>query len=199
MIYQLSGELVHVLEDSVVLDVKGVGYQVFLALADITSLPEIDKPVRFYTYHHIREDLQSLYGFSTLSARDFFILLTSVSGIGPKLGQKIMSYTDVAMLVSAIRREDIVTLTRVPGLGKKMAERMILDLKDKLVAFQHLSSDANLAQAFQKPSIETDLALALKSLGYSSEEIRNALAKCQDKLTEELSLEDGIKVLLKYL
>jgi len=201
MIFQVSGQLSFVLDDSIVIDANGVGYQIFVPDLFKNNLPEQGTTVTVFTYHHIREDIQLLFGFETLTEKQFFITLTSVSGVGPKVALKIMSSCDTHTLTQAILKDDLVTLTRIPGLGKKTAERLIVELKDKMDQFY----TSAIPVSNQRPSSRLthdhhdDLVMALKTLGYHTEEIRRALKKAADQLENSMKLEESIKILLKHL
>ncbi|MFC1753483.1 Holliday junction branch migration protein RuvA [Thermoproteota archaeon] len=202
MIYHISGSVIEKKEDSIIIDVNGLGYQVFVASHIINRLTtESDDAIKLYTYHHIREDQQVLFGFSTLEERGLFTLLTTVSGVGPKAALKIMSNCFPAQLIKAIAGEDLSVLTSIPGIGKKMAERLIIELKDKLGS---LSTSFSVPAFSVKPKknlgdFGDDLKTALKTLGYSNDESRKAFSNALSELSEELSLEQGLKILLKHL
>jgi Holliday junction DNA helicase RuvA len=200
MIYYLSGNLVEKTNDFIVVDVGGVGYQVFIPASFSANLPDITQPVLVYTYQYIREDQNTLFGFENSVEREVFLTLTGVSGIGPKLGLKILSTCSSAQLQKAILQEDLVFMTSIPGVGKKMAEKMIIELRDKLQAFAslgHALTDNASGRLIQKP--HDDLFMAMKTLGYNQDEIKRALIKSKDALTDNSSLEDNIKIILKNL
>lgn len=195
MIYQLSGLVSELGEEFVVLEVQGVGYQVFVSQLLRETLG-IETPIKLYTYHHIREDAQTLFGFLTVEERAMFISLISVSGVGPKAGLKILSQFTLDTLIQALLTEDVASFTHVPGIGKKTAERLIIELKDKVsklalpVGLKH--------QGAPKSSIQEDVTIALRGLGYSLDEIKRAISKT-DQFHTITSLEEGIKRLLRNL
>jgi holliday junction DNA helicase RuvA len=203
MIYHLKGTLSEKNETFIILDVQGIGYQIFAASTVINNLPTLDSSLKIYIYHHIREDQQVLYGFSTKEDREIFIKLTSVSGVGPKVGIKVLSTLTSAQLTQAIITGDVLELTKVPGIGKKVAERLIIELKDKLPSIEGLSIEPSNATNLNEIQLNTeftqDLSLALKTLGYHQEEIKRALSKSKIQNSPTPSLEDGIKILLKHL
>lgn len=202
MIFQISGSLAHILDDSIVIDCHGVGYQIYVPDLLRNNLPDIGEPFTIFTYHLIREDAQLLFGFSSLTEKQLFLTLISVSGVGPKVAIKILSSCDAAMLIQCILKEDLVTLTRIPGLGKKTAERLIVELKDKMEQFHTISlptSTTPLSKSSSSPSHNNDLLMALKTLGYHTEEIRRALRSASDQLRSDMKLEESIKILLKHL
>jgi len=201
MIYQLSGKLIEKNESDIVIDIQGIGYQVFAPSTVIHSLPSLNESTTIYTFHYIREDQQVLFGFSSKEERELFIKLTSVSGIGPKVGIKILSTMTSSVLIQAIATGNVTQLTQTPGVGKKVAERLIIELKDKLpsVYTDMDQSENTISVQTQENPLKKDLTLALKTLGYHQDEIKRALAKSKDMLTDQHSLEDGIRILLKQL
>ncbi len=201
MIYFLSGNLLESTEEFIVLNVNGVGYQVYVTSVVRDNLPAYGSEMKVYTYHHIREDHQMLFGFPSPQERHFFITMTSVSGIGPKVALKFLSTLTVDQIIQAVLQADLGVLTSVSGVGKKLAERLVIELKDKLsgFAYYNFSKNASIAPKIAGGGIIDDLMLALKTLGYSGDEIKRALAQSSHQLTDGLSLEDGIKVLLKQL
>ena len=158
MIAHLRGKLAQKDPARLVVDVNGVGYEVFIPLTTYTSLPEAGSEVAIDIHTHVREDMIALYGFSTRRERTIFEKLMTISGIGPKLAVTILSGGSVEDLVAAIKRGDLARLTAIPGVGRKTGERIILELKDKLQDF---------AEAQPKSTVETDVLSALENLGYN--------------------------------
>jgi Holliday junction DNA helicase RuvA len=158
VIAHLRGKLAHKDPARIVVDVHGVGYEVFIPLTTYTAIPDSGADVSLDIHTHVREDLIALYGFSSRQERQVFERLISVSGIGPRLAVTILSGGSVESLVSAIRNGDLPRLTSIPGVGKKTAERIVVELRDKL---QDLSAEA------AKPPIESDVLSALENLGYA--------------------------------
>jgi Holliday junction DNA helicase RuvA len=171
VIAHLRGKLAHKDPARVIVDVNGVGYEVFVPLTTFTALPETGSEVSIDVHTHVREDLIALYGFSTRRERKIFEKLMTISGIGPKLAVTILSGGSVDDLVTAIRRGDLARLTAIPGVGKKTAERIILELKDKLQDF---------ADAPVKSGVEVDVLSALENLGYSRALAESALRRAVD-------------------
>jgi len=155
----------------VVVDVNGVGYEVFVPLSTFSSLPERGSDVSMDIHTHVREDIIALYGFSTRRERAVFEKLMTISGIGPKLAVTILSGGSVEDLISAIKRSDLARLTAIPGVGKKTAERIIVELKDKLQEF---------AAAPEKSGVEVDVLSALENLGYNRALAETALRRAMD-------------------
>lgn len=200
MILHLNGTIHSKGNDYVVIDVNGVGYQIFVPETIIRTVTISDTPTTIYTYHHVREDAQILYGFTSMDERQFFVTLTSVSGVGPKVGLKILSTVSTSQFVEAIIKENVNVLTTVPGVGKKMAERLILELKDKLPSTYHVDAVASSATVVsQAPQTDDDLFQAMRTLGYSNDEIKRAYHKAAMELSDTTHLESSIKVLLKHL
>jgi len=158
VIARLRGKLAEKEPARVVIDVGGVGYEVFIPTTTFTAMPSAGAEVSLDIHTHVREDALSLYGFSSRQERRVFERLISISGIGPKLAVTILSGGSVEGLVGAIRRGDLARLTSIPGVGKKTAERIVVELKDKLQEFTEEPA---------KPVVETDVLSALENLGYS--------------------------------
>lgn len=168
MIAHLRGKLAQKDPARVVVDVNGVGYEIFVPLTTFTALPEAGSEVSIDIHTHVREDLIALYGFSTRRERTIFEKLMTISGIGPKLAVTILSGGSVEDLVTAIKRGDLARLTAIPGVGKKTAERIVLELKDKLQEF---------TEAPARSSVETDVLSALENLGYNRPMAEAALSR----------------------
>src|SRR5438876_8394538 len=158
VIAHLRGKLTQKDPVRVIVDVNGVGYEVFVPLTTYTALPDTGSEVSIDIHTHVREDLIALYGFSTRRERSIFEKLMTISGIGPKLAVTILSGGSVEDLVGAIKRGDLARLTAIPGVGKKTAERIILELRDKLQDF---------AESPAKSSVEADVLSALENLAYN--------------------------------
>lgn len=162
MIAIITGSIILKENDAVIIDVQGIGYRVFVAQPQL--LPE-DLPIRFYTYHQIKEESQTLFGFQQQEAYDLFIKLISVKGIAGKTAMNILGSTDLEQLYNAILMQDVGFLRKLPGVGPKSASQIILDLKGKLVAVPVVSEQAQNPYAL-------DAMEGLKSLGYKVSEIQ---------------------------
>lgn len=171
MIAHLRGRLARKDPARVIVDVNGVGYEVFIPLTTFTALPDTGSDVSIDVHTHVREDVIALYGFSTRRERSIFEKLMTISGIGPKLAVTILSGGSVEDLVSAIKRGDLARLTAIPGVGKKTGERIILELRDKFQDF---------AEAQPKSSAEADVLSALENLGYNRALAESALRRAVD-------------------
>jgi Holliday junction DNA helicase RuvA len=171
MIARLRGKLIEKEPARVVVDVNGVGYEVSIPLTTFTAMPESGAEVSVDIYTHVREDVIALYGFSSRQERRVFERLISISGIGPRLAITILSGGSVEGLVGAIRRGDLARLTAIPGVGKKTAERIVVELRDKL---------KDLTEEVVKPSVEVDVVSALENLGYPRAMIEAAVRRAID-------------------
>jgi len=171
MIAHLRGKLAQKDPSRVVIDVGGVGYEVFIPLTTYASLPNAGAEVSIDIHTHVREDIIALYGFSTRRERSIFEKLMTISGIGPKLAVTILSGGSVEDLVGSIKRSDLARLTAIPGVGRKTGERIILELKDKLQDF---------AEAQAKSSVEVDVLSALENLGYNRALAESAMRRAVD-------------------
>lgn len=167
MIAQVRGRLVRKEPQEAVVDVGGVGYRVTIPLSTFYRIGEPGDEVTLLTHTHVREDALALFGFLTAAEQALFERLIAVSGVGPKLAVSILSGIEAPDLVSALRASDVARLTRIPGVGKKTAERLVLELKDKV---QGLAATEEAAPAGPAASAKEDLVSALVHLGYSRPE-----------------------------
>src|SRR5690625_5033098 len=173
MIAYIKGQLRYIQDDAVIVDVNGIGYEVISGNA-YSFQSSLNKDIFIHTYHHVREDTQSLYGFKTEDEKYLFTKLISVSGIGPKSGIAILGSVDVSEFVAAVEREDEKYLTQFPGVGKKTARQIILDLKGKLSGLLSIASQIDEVESTDKKSTTSlnEAQEALVALGYSEQEIR---------------------------
>jgi len=190
MIAQLTGTIVSCEVDSVVLDVHGLGYRIHTTLETIGKLREGASDVTLYTHLAVRENSMDLYGFSNNEEMLLFELLISVSGIGPKSGLAIMNLETVTTLSSAIAKGDTTYLTKVSGIGRKSAEKIILELRDKIPSIEGTGTHAH--------EEDKDALDALQSLGYSAREARDALKTVpEDIMGTQKRLTSALKILSK--
>src|ERR1700748_2470084 len=199
MITFLDGKLTNALPTQAIVDVGGVGYEVFIPLSSYDKLPSVGQPIRILTHLHVREDAQILYGFMTAAERDLFrLLVNNVSGIGPKLGLAVLSGMSVTNFKSAVVNADVAALSKISGLGKKTAERIVLELKDKVgvAAAWEASSAANAPTPEQERANEA--VLALIALGYKQAEVHRVIHDLQQKQKTD-SAEDLVKLALKEM
>jgi Holliday junction DNA helicase RuvA len=190
MIASLKGTIEELNSDSAVINVGGIGFQVFMPVSTLLTLGGLGEDVRVYTYTHVREDAILLYGFAADEDLKLFQILINVSGVGPRLALAMLSVMSVEQLVSAIAGGSEELLTSVPGVGKKLAARLILELKDKM--------STGWAGAKVVPVGEGDgeVVAALLGLGYSASEASRAVASLpHDK---KLTLEEKVKAALGY-
>jgi Holliday junction DNA helicase RuvA len=172
MIAHLRGKLLAKHPNQAVVEAGGVGYDVAISVPTFSDLPAAGGEVALHIHTHVREDALALYGFLRSSEKVLFEKLITVSGIGPKLAITILSGMAADEMVNAIRGNDIARLTRIPGIGKKTAERMVLELRDKLVVEKH----GEVAAAPALGAIEEDVLSALTNLGYQRAAAEKALA-----------------------
>ena len=198
MIYSLHGTVQYKKPTALVVNVNNIGYMVQCTLQTISKY-ELEDTIDLVTYHHIREDTQSLFGFETEYERECFELLLSVSGIGPKVALGILSNINMPDFISAIQTENIMLITQCPGIGKKTAERMVIELKDKVQGMAGASPKVIEKETAEQQHDSDDIVMALRQLGYQKEEIKRGFMKHAKELSSVSSIEDQIKILLKYL
>jgi holliday junction DNA helicase RuvA len=176
MIGQLRGRLADKRPNQVLVDVAGVGYLVQVPLSTFAALGELHNEVTLLIHTHVREDALALYGFLSSREKHFFELLISASGVGPALALKILSGMSVEELVPAIRGGDLARLTRIPGVGRKTAERIVVELKDRL---ETVAIEAQKPAAASAAGVEADVISALVNLGYDSRSAENAVGEAK--------------------
>ena len=199
MIDFLRGHVVYIHTDYVVLDVNGVGYRVFVG--NPYALMNEESEIVLYTHQHVREDAILLYGFPTREEQAMFRKLLEVSGIGPRVALGILSGGRPEEVAAAIQREDLAFLTRLPGIGKKTAQRIVLDLKDKLDVFAvpAARAEAPAPAAAGKPSAWLEAKEALLALGYREAETDRAWSMISSQVTEDDTVETLMKKALQAL
>jgi holliday junction DNA helicase RuvA len=187
MIGKLTGTLAEKKAPQVLLDCRGVGYEVDVPMSTFYHLPAVGETVSLLTHFVVREDAQILYGFGSASERDAFRQLIRISGVGPRTALSVLSGMSVQDIAQAVTAQDTGRLTKVPGIGKKTAERLLLELKGKI--------GADLGPSVAAVGDESDILQALLSLGYSDKEAGAALKA----LPKGLGVSEGIKAALKSL
>jgi Holliday junction DNA helicase RuvA len=199
MIAQLTG-LVDTLEDGrCVIDVAGVGYLVHASSRTLSALPRPPQPVKLLVETHVREDAIQLFGFSDTAERDWFRLLTTVQGVGPRVALSILSALAPRDLIGAIAGRDQASLTRAPGVGARLAARLLTELKDKVGAMPS-SAGPPIATTLARPAGTAGDALsALINLGYRRPEAQATVARVVDRLGEDAALDAIIRDSLKEL
>ena len=205
MIASLKGELIHKSPDRVVVDVNGVGYEVYLSTASLQKMPTVGEEVFLHIHTSVREDSITLFGFADMEEKEMFLLLINVSGVGPRLALTILSGIRPDALSRAISTKDISRLTTVSGVGKKTAERLCLDLRDKvgfmLTLDEHEAGEI-VADA-RDHTTTADVISALVNLGYPSVRAHQALAVVRKRMAPEkfsaLRVEELIRETLRSL
>ena len=204
MIASLRGVLAHKSPEHLIVDVGGVGYEVFYSPTGLHRLPENGEEIFLYINTNVREDAFNLYGFLDIKEKEMFVLLTGVSGIGPKVAVNILAGMGPGDLASAIASTDLGRLVKLPGVGKKTAERLCLELKDK-VQFAAASESVVLGSPTIAPDDQqsADVISALVNLGYPPANARKAIEKVQATVGEdafgELSLEELLRQALRAM
>lgn len=197
MIHFIRGLIVEIENDAVVVENQGIGYRVATSTTSISDWQAREEAVKVHTEMIVREDAISLVGFSTREELRMFQLLTSVSGVGTKVGVGILSAIPISKLTLAVQTGDVKAITAAPGVGKKTAERIILELKDKLKGFEPAASDASMETVqIESAGHADDALMALVALGYTKQEAQRAIAKLD---VTALDTEGIIKAALKAL
>ena len=202
MIAHLSGTLLSKQATSVIVDVSGVGYEVSIPLSTFYDLEDTGSKVQLRIYTHVKEDALQLYGFKTARERELFINFISVSGIGPKLGIALLSGMSADELIASIKSNNLARLTLIPGVGKKTAERLIVDLREKMAALStaHLEEETpqHAAEMSSADNVRTEALSGLMNLGYQ----RSAAEKAIDSALSDggdISVESVLKRSLRKL
>ena len=199
MIASLTGRLAFKAPPYLVLDVHGVGYEVFIPLSTYYGLPNLSESTSLSVHTHVREDAIQLFGFLTSQEKDAFVLLTSVSGVGPKLALSVLSALPVSNLVSAIQSGDVEKLTTVPGIGNKSAGRLVLELKDKVEKLHPGLASASESPRQGEDATFDDALSALVNLGYRPQDAKEALKQVKKSNAKSIVLKDMIRESLKEL
>lgn len=199
MIALLTGKLVFKAPTQLTLDVQGVGYEVFIPLSTYYALPNLNELTSLSIHTHVREDAIQLFGFLSSGEKDAFVLLTGVSGIGPKLALSVLSTLSVPDLTSAIQSGDIEKLATVPGIGKKSAGRLALELKDRVARLHPVSSHATTQLAEAPDPMYDDALSALMNLGYRGTDVKDALKRVKQVRGDTMMLKELIRETLKEL
>ncbi len=187
MIAYLSGKLFEKEANLIIVDVGGVGYEVIIPLSTFYDLGEIGEDVSLRIYTHVREDVFQLFGFKNVRERELFLLLISVSGIGPKSAITALSGMSADEIIGAIRQNNLARLNSIPGVGKKTAERLVIELRDKIAKLSALSSEEMKAEGIPQTSgddVYDDAISALVNLGYHVNSAEKALKQAMQEGTE---------------
>lgn len=195
MYYYIKGTLVQKGDNYLVVDANGVGYMIYTSLTSLADVGETGRNVTMYTYLHVREDVMDLYGFATVEEKNMFMHLISVSGVGPKAALAILSVTTPAKFAVAVVTNDVKTITKASGVGPKMAQRVILELKDKLKT-EELEIDAD-EDTGEIPSDNKNEAIsALIVLGYSPSDAQKAVKGIDGTLNVEEIIKKALSSLM---
>lgn len=201
MINYLKGELTEVKDNYIIVEVSNIGYEVSLPSSTIVQLPPVGSDIKIYTYLHVREDAMSLYGFKNKDDLEMFKLLITVNGIGPKGALGILSAITSDEIRFAVLAEDVGTISKAPGVGKKTASKLILELKDKFkleTAFeQKLQNKGDLVQTSSIAGMKEEAVSALTVLGYTATESLRIVNGID--ITEDMTSEDILKLSLKKM
>lgn len=204
MISYISGELVAVLENSVIVDYQGMGLEILAPTSLIEKMPGIGKQVKIYTYFHVKEDAMQLFGFETMADKELFKKLISVNGVGPKGGVSIIGTLGSDDLRFAILADDAKAIAKTPGIGLKTAQKVILDLKDKVdmqesieTALDHGMENAAVQTKQNFQGIQSEAAEALTALGYGASDALKAVRSVE--ITPEMTVEELLKQSLKHI
>lgn len=200
MISYIRGELVAVEEEKVIIDVNGVGFGIFMPGQSMNQLPAIGEEVKLHTYMNVREDAMQLFGFLTRDDLKVFKLVIGVSGIGPKGGLNILSQLSPDELRFAVMSHDVKAISAAPGIGKKTAEKLIIELKDKLSIEDVLDKTTDTSTAAHSNTsnmVQAEAVQALAALGYGNSEALKAVKKVE--VDDTTTVEDVLKLALKYI
>lgn len=203
MIAHLSGTLLSKQATSVILDVSGVGYEVSIPLSTFYELEDPGSNVQLRIYTHVREDALQLYGFKTTRERELFLRLISVSGIGPKLGITLLSGMSADEMIASIRTNNLAKLTLIPGVGRKTAERLVMELRDKVTSLsveveEELGAKPDAAAAPTEDSMRADALSALLNLGYQRNAAEKAVTAAMSE-SADVSVESILRASLRKL
>lgn len=196
MITSIKGALTEISPTDITIDVDGVGYEILIPLSSFDRLPKVGSDCKILTYLHVRENILQLYGFMTHQERDLFKLLITVSGIGPKTALTILSGINIENLKNGIATGDTELLGEIPGIGKKTAQRIVVELKDKIGGFS-----IKIPKSIPKEEelIINDAVRALINLGYKQLPAQAAIEKALAETRDKINLEELLKKALKYL
>ena len=195
MIGQIKGIIIAKQAPDLLVDVQGIGYEVLVSLGTFFEIPEIGSAVTLHTHFVVREDAQLLFGFATLEERALFRQLIKVNGVGPKMALAILSGMSAGEFALAVHNNDIATLVKLPGVGKKTAERLVIEMRDKVDVAQ--VDDFGSATAGKHPDIKQEAESALTALGYKPQDAAKMISRVSDE--EITSTEQLIRRALKNM
>ena len=202
MISRIKGTLVHVAEQAVVVDVAGVGYEIEVATSVLAQMPAAGDEIVVHTHFVVREDAQLLFGFASIQERDLFRAFIKLNGVGPKLGLALISSLDMSTLVAAVHNNDVSVLTKVPGVGKKTAERLLLELKSRIDTLTENGTVPAQVVSVQPFTTGGDQALieaenALVALGYRPADAAAAISSVAAESQPPFSVEELVRQALR--
>ncbi|MCF7886571.1 MAG: Holliday junction branch migration protein RuvA [Candidatus Marinimicrobia bacterium] len=196
----IAGKLTNKEPTFAVIDVNGVGYQVHIPLTTFESLPDLNEKTKLLIYHYVREDDQRLYGFFTQEERKLFLMLIGISGIGPKTAMTMLSGATPAEFKKRIVTQNVKALTRIPGIGKKTAKRIIMELNEKIEDIPGAAEGEFISSSKVATSTPNSTAIdALVELGYNKNKANRAVSKAVRKLGDEATVQDYIKYALSNM
>lgn len=200
MIASIRGVLKRRLTDSCVVEAGGIGYEVQLTQPALALLPAVGDNVEFHTHFHVREDSQQLFGFTTPEEKELFLLLMTVKGVGPRLGMAVLSQLGARDLVQALRKRDLARLGGVSGVGKKLAERLAVELSDRVAkTLMGAGLPGGAGPETAETGMENQAVQALVALGFPSQQAKLAVAKAYQQLgPDSTKVEDIVKLALKF-
>lgn len=199
MIGYIEGKLSVKTPALIVIDVGGVGYEMHISLTTYNQISKIGEKLKIFTYLYVREDKLNLYGFATEDEKEFFKTLISISGIGPSVAIRILSAIKVDRFKAAVVNEDVEILTTIPGIGKKTAQRIIVELKDKIGVLTDREKSYLIGKDPEERSVINDSISALVSLGYSRAIAQRAVDRVLAGTKEEIKIEELIRKSLKFV
>lgn len=197
MIGSVKGRIEEKGYSGVIVDVNGVGYEIIVSARTLASLPEKGSPIRLYTFTYLREDVLRLYGFIRKEERELFEKLINISGIGPKVAMAILSFFSVDEFRRAVMARDVEFISTVPGIGKKTASRLILEMKGK-IGLPELEFAAEVGMSEEERSAYADARAALLELGYTSRDVDSIFRSYRKEAAERPSVEDIVKFALRH-
>jgi Holliday junction DNA helicase RuvA len=200
MIALISGKIAYKGISHIIVDVQGVGYRVFIPLTTFYELPEVGQTITLHVHTNVKQDAINLFGFYTIQERDLFQLMISVSGIGPKMSMNILSGISAQELLSAISGGNVGKLIKIPGVGKKMAERLVLELKEKVVKKMMMDESPGAGVVPDAGDIiAEDVLSALVNLGYKNNVAKDAMDKAIRSSDGEMVMDQLLKKTLKII
>ncbi len=198
MYYYIRGKYVLKGETYVVIDVGGIGYKIYTSTANIEKMPSYGSEITMYTHLYVREDAQDLYGFITNEELTLFLQLMSISGIGPKAALSVLSVTTPEQFAMAVISNDVKMLTRAQGIGPKAAQRIILELKDKIKSTDAMPENIKTA-VIEEQNNQSEAITALIVLGYTANEAKRAVSGIDPSLNVEAIIKEALKILMKQV